>query len=153
MRTFGTSSLVILSAVSLMCKDASAACLSASAATTVANNYATLFSNYSTSFANKVLATSFSDQSDSVISLINNGTTCPDTVRRLPWPHVLCAFTDDSICSNSSVARPSPLDPASRPQWHRNQTFLSKSSIPLTAAPQYAINPVPIGRPPSSLTP
>lgn len=42
----------------------------------VANNFKTLISDYSNATAERVLCTSFSDYSDSVIELINNG--CPN---------------------------------------------------------------------------
>lgn len=77
MRAFAVKSLAVIAAYAAA---AAASCIGYNGATTVANNYASIFSDYSTSLAKKVLASDFQDQSDSVISLINNGTTCPDAV-------------------------------------------------------------------------
>lgn len=48
-------------------------CMTDAEATQVANNFKTLISDYSNATAERVLCTSFSDYSDSVIELINNG--------------------------------------------------------------------------------
>jgi hypothetical protein len=55
-------------------------CMSDAQATTVANNFGSLLSDYSTAFANQTLTTDFTDYSDSVIELINNGCSGPDAV-------------------------------------------------------------------------
>lgn len=47
-------------------------CISDAEAITVGNNFAHLVSNYSDAFANKTLAPTFSDQTDSVITLIDS---------------------------------------------------------------------------------
>jgi len=52
-------------------------CLCDSDADVIANDFAQLISNYSASFANDVLAADYTDQSDSVNSLIDGGTTSP----------------------------------------------------------------------------
>lgn len=52
-------------------------CLCDSDADVIANDFAQLISNYSASFANLVLADDFIDQSDSVNTLIDSGTTSP----------------------------------------------------------------------------
>lgn len=59
-----------------------AACLTDQQAVKVANNFATLFSNFTPAFANQTLAVDFTDQTDSVSWLMNNGTNCPKTVHR-----------------------------------------------------------------------
>lgn len=52
-------------------------CLCDSDADVIGNDFAQLISNYSADFATKVLADDFSDQSDSVNTLIDSGTTGP----------------------------------------------------------------------------
>nr|OQO22815.1 hypothetical protein B0A51_10048 [Rachicladosporium sp. CCFEE 5018] len=52
-------------------------CMSDSEATSVANNFATLITSYSKALADKVLASGFTDYSDSVIELINSGCSGP----------------------------------------------------------------------------
>ena len=78
-----TKSLTLFASLSTLLTQVSAQCLNQNTANGVANNYAQLFINYSNTLANQVLSPTFTDQSDSVISLINNGTTCPDAVSSL----------------------------------------------------------------------
>jgi hypothetical protein len=52
-------------------------CLCDSDADVIGNDFAQLISNYSADFANKVLANDYTDQSDSVNTLIDSGTTSP----------------------------------------------------------------------------
>lgn len=52
-------------------------CLCDSDADVIGNDFAQLISNYSNDFANKVLANDYTDQSDSVNTLIDKGTTSP----------------------------------------------------------------------------
>jgi hypothetical protein len=62
-------------------KPRDAFCLCDSDADVIANDFAQLISNFSEEFAEKVLAEDFVDQSDSVNTLIDNGTTSPIPVR------------------------------------------------------------------------
>src|SRR5947208_925265 len=57
-------------------------CLCDSDADVIGNDFAQLISNYSEEFATKVLADDYTDQSDSVNTLIDNGTTSPIPVWR-----------------------------------------------------------------------
>ena len=59
-------------------------CLCDSDADVIANDFAQLISNFSTDFANNVLADDYTDQSDSVNTLIDSGTTSPIAVWFLP---------------------------------------------------------------------
>jgi hypothetical protein len=52
-------------------------CLCDSDADTIGNDFAQLISNYSATFATEVLADDYTDQSDSVNTLIDSGTTSP----------------------------------------------------------------------------
>jgi len=52
-------------------------CLCDSDADVIGNDFAELISNYSEDFAKKVLADDYTDQSDSVNTLIDSGTTSP----------------------------------------------------------------------------
>jgi len=52
-------------------------CLCDSDADTIGNDFAQLISNYSSTFADQVLASDYTDQSDSVNTLIDSGTTGP----------------------------------------------------------------------------
>ena len=52
-------------------------CLCDSDADVIANDFAQLISNFTTTFANEVLADDYTDQSDSVNTLIDSGTTSP----------------------------------------------------------------------------
>jgi len=52
-------------------------CLCDSDADVIGNDFAQLISNYSADFANKVIASDYTDQSDSVNTLIDSGTTAP----------------------------------------------------------------------------
>jgi hypothetical protein len=52
-------------------------CLCDSDADVIANDFATLISAFTADFANKVLADDYTDQSDSVNTLIDSGTTSP----------------------------------------------------------------------------
>jgi len=52
-------------------------CLCDSDADVIANDFAQLISNFSQSFADQVLAPDYTDQSDSVNTLIDSGTTSP----------------------------------------------------------------------------
>jgi hypothetical protein len=61
-------------------------CLCDSDADVIGNDFAQLISNYSADFANKVLASDYTDQSDSVNTLIDSGTTSPIPVRA-PFVH------------------------------------------------------------------
>ena len=58
-------------------------CLCDSDADVIGNDFAQLISNYSNDFATKVLANDYFDQSDSVNTLIDSGTTAPIPVRIL----------------------------------------------------------------------
>lgn len=62
-------------------KPRDAFCLCDSDADVIGNDFAQLISNYSATFANNVLAPDFYDQSDSVNTLIDSGTTGPIPVR------------------------------------------------------------------------
>ena len=55
-------------------------CLCDSDADVIANDFAQLISNYSADFANEVLASDYTDQSDSANTLIDSGTTSPIAV-------------------------------------------------------------------------
>jgi hypothetical protein len=55
-------------------------CLCDSDADVIGNDFAQLISNYSADFANKVIASDYTDQSDSVNTLIDSGTTSPSAV-------------------------------------------------------------------------
>jgi hypothetical protein len=52
-------------------------CLCDSDAEVIGNDFAQLISNYSATFANEVIADDYTDQSDSVNTLIDSGTTSP----------------------------------------------------------------------------
>jgi len=52
-------------------------CLCDSDADVIANDFAQLISNFNTTFATEVLADDYTDQSDSVNTLIDSGTTSP----------------------------------------------------------------------------
>ena len=56
------------------------ACLCAQDAYGVADNFQHLFKNYTKAFAERALSKDFTDQTDSVAWLINNGTECPHPV-------------------------------------------------------------------------
>jgi hypothetical protein len=58
-------------------KPRDAFCLCDSDADVIANDFAQLISNYSAALANDVLASDYTDQSDSVNTLIDSGTTSP----------------------------------------------------------------------------
>jgi hypothetical protein len=62
-------------------KPRGAFCLCDSDADVIGNDFAQLISNYSEDFAEKVLADDYTDQSDSVNTLIDSGTTSPIPVR------------------------------------------------------------------------
>jgi hypothetical protein len=66
-------------------------CLDDSDADVIANDFARLISNFTQDFANEVLAPDYTDQSDSVNTLIDSGTTSPLPVRSL-----LCTSTNTS---------------------------------------------------------
>ena len=82
-------------------------CLCDSDADVIGNDFAQLISNYSAAFANEVLADDYTDQSDSVNTLIDAGTTSPIPVRIFParyepvllfnrrptFPSCCCQFT------------------------------------------------------------
>jgi hypothetical protein len=55
-------------------------CLCDSDAEVIGNDFAQLISNYSATFANEVIASDYTDQSDSVNTLIDSGTTSPIAV-------------------------------------------------------------------------
>ena len=62
-------------------------CLCDSDADVIGNDFAQLISNYNATFAALVLASDYTDQSDSVNTLIDSGTTAPIPVcSRLPSP-------------------------------------------------------------------
>jgi hypothetical protein len=55
-------------------------CMSAQTASTLANNFGKLISAYSAKLANQTLAVDFTDYSESVNSLIDNGGTAPQAL-------------------------------------------------------------------------
>ena len=59
-------------------------CLRADTAHGVAANFEHLFKNYTKEFAESALSKDYSDQTDSVAWLINNGTECPHKVLSNP---------------------------------------------------------------------
>ena len=56
------------------------ACLCEQTAYGVSNNFEHLFKNYTMEFAQSALSKEYTDQTDSVAWLINNGTECPHPV-------------------------------------------------------------------------
>ena len=72
--TFLASSAV---AADSWAKPRDAFCLCDSDADVIANDFAQLISNYSVALAENVLASDYTDQSDSVNTLIDSGTTGP----------------------------------------------------------------------------
>ena len=56
------------------------ACLCEQTAYGVSNNFEHLFKNYTKEFAQSALSRNYTDQTDSVAWLINNGTECPHPV-------------------------------------------------------------------------
>lgn len=52
-------------------------CLTDKDAAQIGDDFALLISAYNATFANSILASDFTDQSDSVITLIDSGTTAP----------------------------------------------------------------------------
>jgi hypothetical protein len=60
------------------------ACLCERTAYGVSNNFEHLFKNYTEEFAQSALSADYTDQTDSVAWLINNGTECPHPVRYHP---------------------------------------------------------------------
>jgi hypothetical protein len=73
-------------------------CLCDSDADVIANDFAQLISNYSADFATKVLADDYTDQSDSVNTLIDSGTTSPIAVCCDPLPSSSCVFIIEANC-------------------------------------------------------
>lgn len=59
-------------------------CLCRDEAEVIGNDFALLISDYNATFANLVLADDYTDQSDSVNTLIDSGTTAPIPVCELP---------------------------------------------------------------------
>jgi hypothetical protein len=76
-------------------------CLCDSDADVIANDFAQLISNYTNDFATAVLADDYTDQSDSVNTLIDSGTTSPLAVRTLLYDPQTFA----SRLTSASVAR------------------------------------------------
>lgn len=102
-------------------------CLCDSDADVIANDFAQLISNYTNDFATAVLADDYTDQSDSVNTLIDSGTTSPLAVRTLLYdPPDLCFETD--ICFCSSVLSPSLPRPISLQARADSQISHSPSS-------------------------
>ena len=66
------SSLFFLSAISGLAITASGFCLSDGDAETIGYDFGQLISNYTQALADQVLASTFTDQSDSVITLIDS---------------------------------------------------------------------------------
>lgn len=69
-------------------------CLSNSQAEVIGDDFAQLISNYSAAFANIVLANDYTDQSDSVNTLIDSGTespipVCANSCERFIFAHLL----------------------------------------------------------------
>ena len=56
------------------------ACLCEQTAYGISNNFEHLFKNYTKEFAQSALSKEYTDQTDSVAWLINNGTECPHPV-------------------------------------------------------------------------
>jgi hypothetical protein len=69
-------------------------CLCDSDADVIGNDFAQLISNYSATFATEVLADDYTDQSDSVNTLIDSGTTSPIAVRILLHNQTTAIKTD-----------------------------------------------------------
>jgi hypothetical protein len=78
-------------------------CLCDSDADVIANDFAQLISNYSEDFAKKVLADDYTDQSDSVNTLIDNGTTSPIPVWESPLLTMQGYLSSKTNLSSSSV--------------------------------------------------
>lgn len=76
---------LIVSTLSFLAFRAASACLCVDTAHGVADNFEHLFKNYTKEFANSALSADYSDQTDSVAWLINNGTECPHPVCRTPF--------------------------------------------------------------------
>lgn len=74
-------------------------CLCDSDADVIGNDFAQLISNYSADFATKVLADDYIDQSDSVNTLIDSGTTSPIPVGGLYVRYHAPPLTDISPSS------------------------------------------------------
>jgi hypothetical protein len=107
------------------CDENAAPCMTYDQASTVANNFADLIKNYSNASAIAYLTPDFTDYSDSVDELINNG--CPNgpaTVSRNTSRFCLSM----SNTSFSSASQPSPPAPRSWPAKARSQISLSRSS-------------------------
>jgi len=75
-------------------------CLCDSDAEVIGNDFAQLISNYSATFANEVLANDYTDQSDSVNTLIDSGTTSPIPVRTLLHCKAIISKTNCPFCSS-----------------------------------------------------
>ena len=92
-----TLSLLAIRAVS------ACACLSEETAYGVADNYQHLFQNYTKKFAQSALSPNYTDQTDSVAWLINNGTECPHPVRRrLLLNAGICSSIDNELHSSGA---------------------------------------------------
>jgi hypothetical protein len=72
---------ILLSTLGLLSIGVASACISEESAYDVADNFEHLFKNYTKEFAESALSADYSDQTDSVAWLINNGTEYPHSVR------------------------------------------------------------------------
>jgi hypothetical protein len=118
-------------------------CLCDSDADVIANDFAQLISNFTTTFANEVLADDYTDQSDSVNTLIDSGTTSPLAVRTLLYdPPDLCFETDICFCGSVlSPSLPRPISLQARADSQISHSPSSRHGTPATPSSSDGLPP------------